>query len=174
MKCTQLGGQRLFFKLKNIGMGDMGFLGLAYPEAYGGMDLDYFYDVVFNEELGRINSGGFQIAQQVTQYMAGPYVLKYGSKYLKDKYLPGIISGEKLCSIGIIEPGAGSDAQNIQTKAIREGDHYIVNGSKRCRWWLNYLLHRRAWFIQSTLPCLLRKRAQKVQSSQKRFYSFTS
>ena len=111
-------------------MGDMGFLGLSYPEEYGGMDVDYFYDVVFNEELGRVNSGGFQIAQQVTQYMAGPYVLKYGSDYLKQKYLPGIISGEKLCSIGITEPGAGSDAQNIQTKAIREGDHYIVNGGK--------------------------------------------
>ncbi|MFK7981705.1 MAG: acyl-CoA dehydrogenase family protein [Saprospiraceae bacterium] len=111
-------------------MGAMGFLGLSYPEEYGGMDLDYFYDVVFNEELGRVNSGGFQIIQQVTQYMAGPYVLKYGSKALKDKYLPGIISGEKLCSIGITEPGAGSDAQNIQTKAIRAGDHYIVNGGK--------------------------------------------
>ena len=85
-------------------MGDMGFLGLSFPEEYGGMDLDYFYDVVFNEELGRVNSGGFQIAQQVTQYMAGPYVMKYGSEFLKQKYLPGIISGEKLCSIGITEP----------------------------------------------------------------------
>ncbi len=111
-------------------MGDMGFLGLSYPEEYGGMDLDYFYDVVFNEELGRVNSGGFTITQQVTQYMAGPYVLKYGSDYLKKKYLPGIISGEKLCSIGITEPSAGSDAQNIQTRAIKSGDHYIVNGSK--------------------------------------------
>lgn len=111
-------------------MGAMGFLGLSFPEEYGGMNVDYFYDVVFNEELGRVNSGGFQITQQVTQYMAGPYVLKYGSDFLKQKYLPGIISGEKLCSIGITEPGAGSDAQNIQTRAIREGDYYIVNGSK--------------------------------------------
>lgn len=111
-------------------MGDMGFLGLAFPEEYGGSNLDYFYDVIFNEELGRVNSGGFVITQQVTQYMAGPYVMKYGSDFLKQKYLPGIISGEKLCSIGITEPGAGSDAQNIQTRAIRQGDHYIVNGSK--------------------------------------------
>lgn len=111
-------------------MGEMGFLGLSYPEEYGGNDLDYFYDVVFNEELGRVNSGGFVITQQVTQYMAGPYILKYGSEVLKQKYLPGIISGEKLCSIGITEPGAGSDAQNIQTRAIRKGDHYIVNGAK--------------------------------------------
>ena len=111
-------------------MGKMGFLGLSFPQEYGGMDLDYFYDVVFNEELGRVNSGGFAITQQVTQYMAGPYILKYGSDVLKQKYLPGIISGEKLCSIGITEPSAGSDAQNIKTRAIREGDYYIVNGSK--------------------------------------------
>ncbi len=111
-------------------MGDMGFLGLSYPEEYGGLGLDFFYDVVFNEELGRTNSGGFAITQQVTQYMSGPYILKYGSEELKQKYLPGIISGDLISSIGITEPGAGSDAQNIQTKAIREGDHYIVNGSK--------------------------------------------
>ncbi len=111
-------------------MGDMGFLGLSYPEEYGGMGLDFFYDVVFNEELGRCNSGGFAITQQVVQYMSGPYILKYGSDALKKKYLPGIISGDLISSIGITEPGAGSDVQNIQTKAIRDGDHYIVNGSK--------------------------------------------
>ena len=111
-------------------MGDMGFLGLSYPEEYGGSNLDFFYDVVFNEELGRTNSGGFAITQQVTQYMAGPYVLKYGSEELKKKYLPGIISGDLICSIGITEPGAGSDAQNIQTRAEDKGDHYLVNGSK--------------------------------------------
>ena len=111
-------------------MGDMGFLGLAYPEAYGGSGLDFFYDVVFNEEIGRINSGGFVISQQVTQYMAGPYLLKYGSEELKQKYLPGIISGDLMCSIGITEPGAGSDAQNIQTRAEKKDDHYLVNGSK--------------------------------------------
>jgi alkylation response protein AidB-like acyl-CoA dehydrogenase len=111
-------------------MGDMGFLGIGYPAEYGGSNLDFSYDVVFNEELGRINSGGFIITQQVVQYMSGPYILKYGSEALKRKYLPGIISGEKISSIGITEPGAGSDAQNIQTRAIREGDHYIVNGAK--------------------------------------------
>ena len=111
-------------------MGDMGFLGLSYPEEYGGMGLDFFYDVVFNEELGRMNSGGFAITQQVTQYMSSSYILKYGSEHLKKKYLPGIISGDLISSIGITEPGAGSDAANIQTKAIKDGDHYIVNGSK--------------------------------------------
>ena len=111
-------------------MGEMGFLGLTYPEEYGGSNLDFFFDVVFNEELGRMNSGGFAITQQVTQYMSSPYILKYGSERLKQKYLPGVISGELIASIGISEPGAGSDAQNIQTRAVRDGDHYIVNGSK--------------------------------------------
>ncbi len=111
-------------------MGDMGFLGLRYPEEYGGSNLDFFYDVVFNEEIGRLNSAGFAITQQVVQYMSCPNILKYGSEALKQKYLPGIIKGELISSIGITEPGAGSDAQNIQTTAIREGDHYIVNGSK--------------------------------------------
>lgn len=111
-------------------MGDMGFLGLGYPEEYGGANLDFFYDVVFNEELGRMNSGGFAITQQVVQYMSCPNILKYGSEELKQKYLPGIIKGELISSIGITEPGAGSDAQNIATTAIKDGDHYIVNGSK--------------------------------------------
>ncbi|MCL4125659.1 UNVERIFIED_CONTAM: hypothetical protein GTU68_004857 [Idotea baltica] len=111
-------------------MGDMGFLGLSYPEEYGGSNLDFFYDVVFNEEICRMNSGGFAITQQVVQYMSCPNLLKYGSEFLKQKYLPGIISGDLISSIGITEPGAGSDAQNIQTKAIRDGDHYVVNGSK--------------------------------------------
>ena len=72
----------------------------------------------------------FVITQQVVQYMSGPYILRYGSEALKKKYLPGLISGQKISCIGITEPGAGSDAQNIQTRAIREGDYYIVNGSK--------------------------------------------
>ena len=111
-------------------MGEMGFLGLGYPEEYGGSNLDFFYDVVFNEELARMNSGGFAITQQVVQYMSCPNILKYGSEELKQKYLPGIISGDLISSIGITEPSAGSDAQNIKTTAIKDGDHYVVNGSK--------------------------------------------
>ena len=111
-------------------MGDMGFLGLAYPEKYGGLELDFFYDVVFCEEVSKMFSGGFAITQNVVQYMSAPYILKHGSERLKEKYLPGIISGEKISSIAITEPGAGSDVANIQTTAIKQGDHYLVNGSK--------------------------------------------
>lgn len=111
-------------------MGEMGFLGLGYPAEYGGMNLDFFYDVVFCEETSKMFSGGFTISQLVVQYMSGPYILKYGSETLKKKYLPGIISGDLVSCIGITEPGAGSDVANIQTTAVRNGDHYIVNGSK--------------------------------------------
>lgn len=111
-------------------MGDMGFLGLGYPETYGGLELDFFYDVVFCEEISRCFSGGFAINQMVVQYMSGPYILKHGSEALKQKYLPGMISGELISCIGITEPSAGSDAANIKTTAIRDGDHYVVNGSK--------------------------------------------
>ena len=111
-------------------MGKMGFLGLSYPEKYGGGNLDFFFEVVLNEEMGRLNSGGFTITQQAVQYMSGPYILKYGSDLLKSKYLPGIISGNLMSCIGITEPNTGSDVQNIQTNAIKKGDNYIVNGSK--------------------------------------------
>jgi len=111
-------------------MGDMGFLGLSYPEKYGGSGLDFFFEIVFNEELGKLNSGGFVVSQQVVQYMSSPYILKYGSDHLKDKYLPGIISGDLVGCIGITEPDAGSDTQNIQTKAIKKDGYYIINGSK--------------------------------------------
>jgi len=111
-------------------MGDMGFLGLGYPEKYGGLELDFFYDVVFCEEVWSCFSGGFAINPTVVQYMSGPYIMKFGSERLKEKYLPGIISGDLVSCIGISEPTAGSDVANIKTTAIREGDYYIVNGSK--------------------------------------------
>lgn len=111
-------------------MGDMGFLGLAYPEEYGGSNLDFFYDVVFCEETSKVFSGGFAITQAVVQYMSAPYILKHGSDHLKEKYLPGIITGEVMSCIGISEPTAGSDVANIRTTATLQGDYYLVNGSK--------------------------------------------
>ena len=111
-------------------MGDMGFLGLSYPAEFGGLELDFFYDVIFVEEISKVFSGGFAITQAVVQYFSGPYIVKYGSQRLKEKYLPGIISGEEVGCIGISEPTAGSDVANIKTTARLEGEHYILNGSK--------------------------------------------
>ena len=111
-------------------MGDQGFLGLTYPEKYGGFDLDFFFEVILFEEMSKMNSGGFVITQQVVQSMSSPYILKYGSEFLKERYLPGIISGDLIGCIGITEPDAGSDVKNIKTRAEDKGDHYLLNGSK--------------------------------------------
>ena len=111
-------------------MGDQGFLGLTYPEKYGGFDLDFFFEVILFEEMSKMNSGGFVITQQVVQSMSSPYILKYGSDFLKEKYLPGIVSGDLIGCIGITEPEAGSDVKNIKTRAEDKGDHYVINGSK--------------------------------------------
>ncbi len=110
--------------------GEQGFLGFHYPPEYGGAGLDFFYTVVFTEEISRVFSGGFGVIPLVTQYMSTPYIYKYGSEYLKQKYLPPVIRGEKIAAIGISELGAGSDVANIQTRAIRQGDEYLVTGQK--------------------------------------------
>lgn len=110
--------------------GQQGFLGVDYPEKYGGAGLDFFYTVIFCEEISRLFSGGFGVAPIVSLYMAAPYIYKYGTEALKAKYLPPLLRGEKLAAIGISEPGAGSDVANIQTKATRQGDRYIINGQK--------------------------------------------
>ncbi len=110
--------------------GDMGYMGLNYPEQYGGQGVDFWYSVVFCEEIAKMWSGGFAVTPSVIQYMSSTYIYKHGSEFLKQKYLVPTIKGEMVSSIGITEPGAGSDVANIKTKAIREGDFYIVNGSK--------------------------------------------
>lgn len=111
-------------------MGDMGFMGLIYPEEYGGLNLDFYYSLIFCEELSRCFSGGFTISALVIQYMSATYLMKYASQDLKQRYLTGVIAGDLVSAVAITEPGAGSDIKGIQTTAIREGDHYIVNGSK--------------------------------------------
>jgi len=111
-------------------MGDMGFMGLNFPTEYGGLNLDFYYTSIFCEELSKCFSGGFTIAALVTQFMASPYLVKYASEELKQKFLVPCISGDALAAIAITEPWAGSDVGNIHTSATREGEHYIVNGSK--------------------------------------------
>ena len=110
--------------------GEMGYFGLTYPEQYGGSNLDFFYNVIMQEEVSKVFSGGFAITAAVQVFMSTSYILNHGSEYLKENYLVPAIAGEKIACIGITEPGAGSDAANIQTKAVKDGDHYIINGSK--------------------------------------------
>ena len=111
-------------------MGDLGYLGINFPEEYGGTNADLWYSVVFLEEIVRSTMGGFSTAVSVHQYMAVNHIAKIGSSFLKEKYLVPAILGEKIASLGISEPNAGSDVSAILTTAIREGDEYIINGSK--------------------------------------------
>ena len=111
-------------------MGEMGFTGINFPEAYGGLNLDFYYSMILCEELSHCFSGGFTISALVIQFMSAPYLFKYGSEALKERYLKPVIMGDLISAVAITEPGAGSDVKNIRTTAVREGDYYVVNGSK--------------------------------------------
>lgn len=111
-------------------MGDLGFLGINFPEAYGGTDNDFWYTVAYLEELSKAGFAGLGAAVSVHQYMATNHILLAGSEYLKQRYIVPSVKGEMVGSIAISEPGAGSDVANLTCTARKEGDHYIINGSK--------------------------------------------
>jgi alkylation response protein AidB-like acyl-CoA dehydrogenase len=111
-------------------LGELGALGIRYPQEYGGAGADIWTTVVFCEELGRCRSRGLTMSVLVQTDMSSPYLAKYGSEELKRKYLPAMIKGEKVGAIVLTEPGGGSDLVRMQTTAKREGDHYILSGSK--------------------------------------------
>lgn len=110
--------------------GELGFLGLTYPEEYGGSGEDYLAGAVFIEELARCGSGGVQAGLGASIGIAGPQVYRFGSQDLKKRFLTPTISGEKIGALGITEPNAGSDVSSIQATARDAGDHYVVNGRK--------------------------------------------
>ena len=110
-------------------MGEMGYLGLCHDEAHGGSNADIFYSVVFLEEIGK-TSAGFNTAMSVHTYMATNHIARAGSPYLKEKYLRPAIAGKMIAALAISEPEAGSDVQAMRTSAKREGDYFIINGSK--------------------------------------------
>ena len=110
--------------------GEMGFFGIAYPEKYGGMDLDFFYTVILLEELQKINSGGFAAAIWAHAYLAMTHLKAEGDDRIKEEYLAPSITGDKIGCLCITEPFGGSDVAGMRTTAIKNGDHYLVNGSK--------------------------------------------
>lgn len=110
--------------------GEMGYFGLHYHEKYGGMGLDIFYTVIFLEELQKVNSGGFAAAMWAHSYLAMTHVAKEGDEQIKEKYLVPSISGEKIGCLCITEPFGGSDVAGMRSTAIKDGDHYVLNGSK--------------------------------------------
>ena len=111
-------------------MGELGFLGLRYPEEYGGAGADIFMTVAFCEELARCRSGGFAMGTMVHTDMASPHIARQGTPEQKERYLRPIIAGEKICAIAVTEPGGGSDVAGMRTTAERKTDRYILNGSK--------------------------------------------
>ena len=111
-------------------MGDAGFLGINKPQEYGGMGLDYSYQLAFVEALGAVNCGGVPMAIGVQTDMATPALARFGSDELRKEFLAPSIAGDLVCSIGVSEPGAGSDVASIKTFAKKDGDDYVITGTK--------------------------------------------
>ena len=108
--------------------GEMGFLCPTAPEAYGGLGCDFRYSAVVIEEVAKANCSG--IGWSLHSDIVMPYIMNWGSEEQKQKYIPKLISGEMVGAIAMTEPGTGSDLQNVKTTAIKNGDHYLLNGSK--------------------------------------------
>ncbi|MCP5041864.1 MAG: acyl-CoA dehydrogenase [bacterium] len=108
--------------------GEEGYLGASAPEQYGGAGGDFLYDAVLMEELAYARAHGLMMSLHSDICM--PYITTWGNDEQRQKYLPGAISGETILALAMTEPGTGSDLANVQTRAIRDGDDYVVNGAK--------------------------------------------
>ncbi len=108
--------------------GEEGFLGANAPAEYGGSGVDFLYDAIIMEELAYMRAHGMMISLHSDICM--PYITSYGTEAQKQKYLTKAISGECVMGVAMTEPGTGSDLANVQTRALRQGDHYVLNGSK--------------------------------------------
>ena len=106
-----------------------GLLGVGYPEEYGGTPADHFFRIVSAEELARVGAGGLS-ASLFSHTIGAPPIAAVGSEELKRRVLPSILAGEKISALAITEPGGGSDVANLQTKAFREKNEFVVNGEK--------------------------------------------
>jgi len=111
-------------------MGELGFLGIRYSGEYGGSEMDTLGSVILAEELGRSTFGGFAVTVLVHTDMASPHLDNFGNKDQLAKYMPDIISGKKIVGVAVTEPDVGSDVAAMKTRAVKDGDHYVLNGSK--------------------------------------------
>ncbi|GAC1339494.1 MAG: acyl-CoA dehydrogenase family protein [Candidatus Dormibacteria bacterium] len=111
-------------------MGELGLLGLRYPEEYGGQGGDYWSAVVLAEEMARCNSGGVGMAIAVHTEMATPPILRFGTEAQKQRYLVPAIRGERIAALGITEPDTGSDVAQVRCRAERTSSGWRINGSK--------------------------------------------
>ncbi len=111
--------------------GELGFLGFGVPEAFGGPGVeDFRFNAVINEEAARRGLAAFALAITMQNDVALPYFIQLCDERQRARWLPGIVGGELILGIAMSEPGTGSDLQGIQTRAVRDGEHYILNGSK--------------------------------------------
>ena len=111
-------------------MGDAGLFGLMYGSAHGGAEADALTNLVFAEALSQSTFGGFIITVLVHTDMASPHLHHAGTPEQRAKYMPGVIAGRTITAVGITEPGAGSDVAGIKTSARRNGDHWVLDGTK--------------------------------------------
>ncbi len=111
-------------------MGDLGMLGLRVPEELGGLGMGPLASATFSEALGASTFAGFEVTVLVHTDMAGPHIINSGSDEQLERWLPGILSGEVILSIGVSEPDAGSDVAGIRTRAVKDGDGWRINGTK--------------------------------------------
>ena len=111
-------------------MGELGFLGIRYPEKFGGADLDAMATVVLTEALSRSTFAGFNITVLVHTDMASPHLARFGTDEQLARYMPGVVSGELITAIGVTEAGAGSDVAGLRTRAERVGNSWVLNGTK--------------------------------------------
>ncbi len=111
-------------------MASLGMLGLGYEPEFGGQGADHLFTLILAEEFGRADHGSFPMALGVQVDMGTPSLARYGSYELKRTYLQPALGGKLVASIAVSEPDAGSDVANISTKAVRDGDQWIINGSK--------------------------------------------
>ncbi len=111
-------------------MGDLGLLGISKPESAGGLGLDYSYEMVAAEELGLVTSGGIAMAVGAQTNMATPALARFGSTELQEQFLTPAINGDFIGAIAVSEPHAGSDVAQLKTSAKKQGDDYVINGSK--------------------------------------------
>merc|ERR1711872_892632 len=111
-------------------LGSAGLLGVNKPVEYGGMGLDFKYNVALNETLGSIHCGGVPMSIAVQTDMATPALARFGSDYVKKEFLQPSIAGDVVACLGVSEPGGGSDVAACKTTATRVGDDLVINGQK--------------------------------------------
>lgn len=107
----------------------LGVLGIGYSQAYGGTPADIFFHIITSEEMARSGGGGVS-ASLLSHTIGLPPVANYGSEELKQRIVPAVLQGDKIAALAVTEPGGGSDVASLKTTAVRDGDHYVVNGEK--------------------------------------------